>query len=71
MFDYTVTVLTVDNESTFQIFGTSDKVLCPNTLLEILLSDVSFVCVQDNEGELGFYKHKYHKHCTSKIGHAL
>lgn len=71
MFDYTVTVLTEDKESTFEIVGTTDKVLCPNTLLEILLSDSTFVCVQDNEGELGFYKHKYHKHCTAIIGHAL
>lgn len=71
MFDYTVTVLTEDKQSTFEIVGTSDKILCPNTLLEILLSDNTFVCVQDNEEELGFYKHKYHKHCTAKVGHAL
>ena len=71
MFDYIAIVLSEDNVSTFEIVGTSDKILCPNTLLEILLSDTSFICVQDVEGELGFYKHKYHKYCTSKIGHAL
>lgn len=71
MFNYKCTVLTEDKNSTFEIYGTSDKSLTPNTLLEILLSDISFVCVQDMDGELGFYKHKYYKHCTAKSGHAL
>lgn len=71
MFDYTATVLAEDGVSIFEILGSTDKVLCPNTLLEILLSDNSFVCVQDTGGELGFYKHKYHKYCTSEVGHAL
>jgi len=71
MFDYITTVLSDDGISTFEIVGTSDKVLCLNSLLEILLTDNSFVCVQDSNSELGFYRHKYHKHCTSKIGHAL
>ncbi len=71
MFEYKITVLSDTSEGVFEIIGTSDKELQPKTLLEILLQSESYVCVQDEELKLGFYRHKYHQYCLSDIGHAM